>query len=79
MKGTTLSQEQFKSKDDNIDDIYNDIYGRIVSIVHENPKSFDDAILFLMIAQTLERIGDIACKMANRIIYIVEGKRVWLR
>lgn len=77
-KGKSVSEEEFKLKVNTIDDLYEDIYGQLVAHVHQNPKSFDDAILLLNIALTLERIGDIACKIANRVIYMVEGRRVWI-
>ena len=77
-RNKSVSEEEIRVKDNAIDFLYEDIYGRLVAYVHQNPKSFDDAILLLNIASTLERIGDISCKIANRVIYMVEGRRVWL-
>lgn len=79
LKGRSPPQERIREKGHEINDLYSDIYGRLVAYVHQDPRSFDDAILLLDIARTLQRIGDIAGKIANRIIYIYEGKRVWLR
>lgn len=78
-KARSVSEEELKIKSHAIDDLYEEVYGRLVAHVHENPDSFDDAILLLNIASTLERIGEIACKIANRVVYIAEGRRVWLK
>ncbi|MFQ6075368.1 MAG: phosphate uptake regulator PhoU [Candidatus Bathyarchaeia archaeon] len=74
----TVSTEELEGRDDVIDDLYEDLYGKLISCVHQNPQCFDDAVLLLIIAVTLERIGDLACKVGNRIVYIAEGKRVWM-
>ncbi len=77
-KDTTVAIDKLRGKDDAMDSLYERVYGDLVALVHQNPRAFDDAMLLLTIALTLERIGDMVCKIGNRLIYIAEGKRVWI-
>jgi phosphate transport system protein len=42
----------------------------------ENPKVITRCMHYTMVARYLERCGDHACKMAEKIIYMVTGQRV---
>lgn len=75
---TVVSMEKLRSKGRDMKNLYEKIYGKFVSYIHQHPESFDDAMLQLKIASTLERAGEVACKIGNRIVYIVEGKRIWV-
>jgi phosphate transport system protein len=70
--------ERLRELDEKMIRLAEQICGNLVANVHQNPHSFDDAILLLSIMTILERIGEIACKIGNRIIYATEGKRIWI-
>ena len=77
-KDLTVSVEEMKNKQGDMVTHYEAIYRDIVSYVHQHPASFDDAILMVSILGNLVRIGELAMKIGNRIIYIVEDRRIWL-
>ncbi len=73
-----VSMEKIRAKDRDMKNLGETIYGNFVSYIRQHPEAFDDAMLQLRILLTLERIGEVACKIASKIVYVEEGKRVWL-
>ncbi len=71
--------EVLQSKDDEIDAIWRESYGEFKRMIVENPKVTNDAIDYLFVANYLERIGDIAAKTGARVVYMLEGRRVWIK
>jgi phosphate transport system protein len=65
-------------KDDEADDIYEQICDELVQIIShdsDNNKAYQ-ASQFLLIAEWLERAGDHATNIGEETIYILTGKRV---
>lgn len=60
-------------KDQEIDDLNNQLYRELFSYVAENPKTFTEIFSLLTIAKMLERIGDHATNIAERAIYFIQG------
>jgi len=77
-RDAVVSVEKLRNKENDMKQLYEKIHANFVSYVHKHPESFDDAILLLKIASALERAGELTCKIANRIVYAVEGRRIWL-
>ena len=65
--------------DDFLDDLYTQIYNELISYMLRDPRRIDDATDLLFVARYLERIGDIAAKTGARVVYMVEGRRVWVK
>jgi phosphate transport system protein len=42
----------------------------------EDPKTITRCTHYVMVARYLERCGDHACKIAEKVVYKVEGKHV---
>lgn len=76
---TVESLEQLSKKDDINDSLYQQVYNELLTFMMKDPKTIDDATDLLFVARYLERIGDIACKIGARIVYMIEGKRVWIK
>ncbi len=76
---TSPSVDKLIEKDDLIDNLYIQIYNELISFMIRDPKNIDDATDLLFVARHLERIGDIAAKTGAKIVYMVEGKRVWIK
>jgi len=76
---TSPSVEELTKKDDLLDELYIQIYNELISFMIRDPRRIDDATDLLFVARYLERIGDIAAKTGARIVYIVEGRRVWIK
>jgi phosphate transport system protein len=77
-KDSMIPIEDLERKQREIIDLYETVYGSFVSFIHENPEAFDDAMLLVKVALDLRRIGELAVKIGNRVVYIMEGRRTWI-
>jgi len=59
-----------------VDDLRYSIYRECLTYMMEDPKKISACTEYIIIARYLERCGDHACKMAEKIIYMVSGERV---
>ncbi|NLL94731.1 MAG: phosphate signaling complex protein PhoU [Thermoplasmatales archaeon] len=67
---------EFRKRDDRVDELQASISKKITNAL---PKSVQESATMmdcLMGARFLERMGDHACKVAEKVIYAVEGKKV---
>lgn len=64
------------SEDELVDELYKNIYNEILHKVNENAGNISQGTRFLFVGRYLERIGDHLTNICEKIIYIVEGKRV---
>ena len=67
--------EDFSERDDVIDALFDQIRRELMMIMIENPRCIANASHLLFVALHLERIGDHACNIASRIIYMVTGEK----
>ena len=61
--------------DDYLDDTMRENLDAIVRFIGENPGSTDDCSYYISIIEFLERVGDHACKMAEKVTFMVTGMR----
>jgi len=64
------------SEDELVDELYKNIYNEILHKVNENAGNISQGTRLLFVGRYLERIGDHLTNICEKIIYIVEGKRV---
>ena len=62
-------------EDDQVDDLYLQFYRVMMTYVMENPSNIDEANYLLWVAHNLERLGDRATNICERVIYMVTGER----
>ena len=67
--------EDFSERDDVIDALFDQVRRELMVIMIENPKCIANASHLLFVALHLERIGDHACNIASRILYMVTGEK----
>lgn len=60
-------------RDDRVDALFETIKSDLVALIRKNPKNADQAILFMMIAKYLERIGDHAVNIGEWVEYATTG------
>ena len=60
-------------RDDQVDELFETIKKDLVKMIRENPENADQALLFMMIAKYLERIGDHAVNIGEWAEYAVTG------
>lgn len=73
------STVKLESMDDSLDELYDQIYNELISYMVRDPRKIDDATDLMFVARYLERMGDIAAKTGARIVYMLEGERVWVK
>lgn len=65
--------------DDEIDELFKDIYDELISFMIEDPETVNDATGLLYMARYLERIGDLICKAGSKAVYLIEAERVRIK
>ena len=71
-----IDPERFTEKDDDIDAQRYSIFRECLTYMMENPKHITLCANYIMIARYLERCGDHGCKIAEKVHYMVTGRRV---
>ncbi len=66
----------FEERDDEVDKLRWAVFRECITYMMEDPKSITVYAHYLMIARYLERCGDHACKMAEKIHYMVTGNHI---
>jgi phosphate transport system protein len=61
-------------RDDVIDDLYQQIFRELLAYMIEDPQTTSRALFLVFAAHNLERIGDRAVNIAERVIYITSGE-----
>jgi len=61
-------------RDDEIDSLYKQIWGELLTYVMEDSRTVTRALNLLFAAHNLERIGDRVTNIGERVIYAVTGK-----
>jgi phosphate transport system protein len=75
----TKLTEALGGMDDVIDAQYGELHKELLGAIMKDPTCADDATDLLFVAIYLERAGDIAAKTGARIVYMVEGRKVWIK
>jgi phosphate transport system protein len=71
--------DQLEPLDDVIDALYQQLYTELLNFMINDTTTIDDATDLLFVTRYLERIGDITCKIGSMIVFMLEGKRVWIK
>ena len=61
-------------RDDEVDDLYNQVYRELVTYVIADPRTIDQANYLLWAAHNLERAADRVTNICERIVFTVTGK-----
>lgn len=64
--------------DDEVDALYDQILRELLVIMMENPSTIGRATYLLWVAHNLERVGDRATNIGERVIYLVDAEIVEL-
>lgn len=68
--------DNFIAREDTVDGFRYSIFRECLSYMMEDPKVITRCTYYIMIARYLERCADHACKIAEKICYMVTGQRV---
>lgn len=61
-------------EDDAVDDLYNQVYRELVTIMFQNPKAIDQGNYLMWAAHNLERLADRVTNICERTIYVASGQ-----
>ncbi len=62
--------------EDKVDSLYDEIFREVITYMMEDSKKIGAGMNYTLVARYLERIGDHACNISERVIYMVTGERV---
>jgi len=63
-------------KDDEIDNLYNQVYRELLTYIMADPRTIDGATHLLWVAHNLERTGDRVTNICERVVFTVTGQMV---
>jgi len=63
-------------QDDQVDELYNQVYRELLTIMIEDPRTITRATYLIWTSHNLERIADRVTNICERIIYLVTGEMV---
>jgi phosphate transport system protein len=72
-------KEELTEKDNEIDHLYKMGMEIIINTSKKNPQTTEKMVDLIIVARHLERIADILTKIGSRLIFIEEGRRVWIK
>jgi phosphate transport system protein len=66
--------ESIAREDDEVDDLYQQIYRELLTIMLANPRTIDQATRLLWAAHNLERVADRVQNICERVVFVVTGR-----
>jgi len=66
-------------RDDLVDSLRTSIFRECLTYMMEDPRTITRCTHYVMISRFLERSGDHACKMAEKVHYMVTGERIEIK
>jgi phosphate transport system protein len=63
-------------RDDEVDDMFTSLFRELLTYMMEDARNISPCIDLMFVAKNLERIGDHATNIAEKIHYIIHGQRI---
>lgn len=70
----TKAAKKTAKKDNKIDKLYDQIFRKLLTYMIQDPKNINRATYLLWVAHNLERIGDRATNISERVVFMTTGK-----
>ncbi len=74
-RNATVAMEVWR-RDEGVDDYYDQLFRELITFILEDPRKTSVCIDLMFIAKNLERIGDHATNIAEKVHYVVHGVQV---
>ena len=71
--------ENLSLRDSSVDNLRYSIFRENLTYMMEDPRNITRCIDYVMVSRYLERCGDHACMMGEKVIFMVTGKRVEIK
>jgi phosphate transport system protein len=75
VEGDVELAEEVSKRDDDVDNLYAQIFRELLLIMMEDPRTITQATYLLFVAQYLERVADHVTNLSEWVIYMVTGER----
>lgn len=62
-------------QDELVDALYDQIFREAITFMVEDPRTISTAAHYILVARHLERVGDNANKIAEKVLYMITGER----
>jgi phosphate transport system protein len=66
--------EHIAQEDDEVDDLYQQVYRELLTLMLANPRTIDQATHLLWVAHNLERVADRVQNICERVVFVVTGR-----
>ena len=66
--------EAIAAEDDEVDELYRQVYRELLTIMLANPRTIDQATHLLWAAHNLERVADRVQNICERVVFVVSGR-----
>ena len=70
----TNAARTISTEDDEVDNLYNQVFRELLSFMAENPKTITRATRLIWVAHNLERSADRVTNICERVVFTVTGK-----
>jgi phosphate transport system protein len=70
----TDAARKIATEDDEVDNLYNQVFRELLSFMAENPKTITRATRLIWVAHNLERSADRVTNICERVVFTVTGK-----
>jgi len=77
--GKPVNVKSFVERDDDVDALRESIFREALSYMMEDNKKIKQGMYYIIIARYLERCADHACKIAEKVNYMITGKRIEIK
>lgn len=74
LKHDVEAAHRVAARDDEVDQLYQQIFRELLTYMLEDPKNIQRATFLLWVAHNLERIGDRATNLCERVIFVATGQ-----
>ena len=71
--------KDFRNRDDHLDDMRYSIFRECLTYMMESPKNITPCTHYVMVARYIERCGDHACKVAEKVHYYITGEHIEIK
>jgi phosphate transport system protein len=66
--------EHIAQEDDEMDDLYQQVYRELLTLMLANPRTIDQATHLLWVAHNLERVADRVQNICERVVFVATGR-----
>jgi phosphate transport system protein len=66
--------ERIAREDDQVDDLYQQVYRELLTLMLANPRTIDQATHLLWVAHNLERVADRVQNICERVVFVATGR-----